>query len=109
MTEFVTTKQNETQPNRSEPSSIEKLLDEIGSKLSNVLTKSDTDIIRNIMKETLVELKEKLLASVVKQIEIIESNMFDQAKELASLKEKVIEQNKKIKTLKKCNESSKQT
>ena len=58
MTEFVTTKQNETQPNRIEPSSIEKLLDEIGSKLSNVLTKSDTDIIRNIIKETLEELKE---------------------------------------------------
>ncbi|KAH3848573.1 hypothetical protein DPMN_090951 [Dreissena polymorpha] len=35
--------------------------------------------------------------------------MFDQAKELASLKEKMNEQNKEIEILKKCNESSKQT
>ncbi|KAH3857654.1 hypothetical protein DPMN_100265 [Dreissena polymorpha] len=109
MTEFVSTKQNESQPSRAEPSSIEKRLDEISTKLSNVLTKGDTDIIRNIIKETLEELKEKLLASVLKQLEIIESNMFDQAKELASLKEKMNEQTKEIEILKNCNESSKQT
>ncbi|KAH3897498.1 hypothetical protein DPMN_021686 [Dreissena polymorpha] len=91
ITEFVTTKQNEIQPNRSKPSSIEKRLDEICSKLSNVLTKDDTGIIRKIIIYTVEELKEKLLGSVVKQIETIESNMFDQAKELASLKEKLNE------------------
>ncbi|KAH3875929.1 hypothetical protein DPMN_039208 [Dreissena polymorpha] len=50
MTEFLTTKQNEIQPNRSEPSSIEKRLDVISSKLSNVFIKDDTCIMRNIIK-----------------------------------------------------------
>lgn len=107
MTEFVTTKQNEIQPNRSETSCIEQRLDEINSKLSNVLTKNNTDIIRNIIKDVLEGLKEKLLGSVVKQIEIIESNLFDQAKELASLKEKLTEKDKEIEILKQSNESVK--
>ena len=92
MTEFVINKQNETKSSTSsnaETSCITKRLDEKSSKLSNVLTKSDTDIIKNIIKETLEEIKEKLLASVIKQLEIIESNMFDQQKEILTLKEQL--------------------
>ncbi|KAH3739411.1 hypothetical protein DPMN_046063 [Dreissena polymorpha] len=109
MTEFITTKENETKQNKTESPSIEKRLDEISAKLSNVLTRSDTDIIKNIIKESLEGLKEQLLGSVVKQIEILESNMFDQAKELASLKQQLSAKDQEINILKQSDHSKNQT
>ncbi|KAH3847747.1 hypothetical protein DPMN_090078 [Dreissena polymorpha] len=87
-------------------SSIEKRLKEISSKLSNVLTKDDSLIIKNIIRETLEELKEKLLGSVMKRIEIIEGNMFEQAKEVESLKQQIEEKNLEIDLLKQKEQSS---
>ncbi|KAH3825570.1 hypothetical protein DPMN_127450 [Dreissena polymorpha] len=71
-------------PAHQSQSSIEKRLKEISSKLSDLNHK---DIIR----ETVEELKEKLLGSVMKRIEIIEGNMFEQAKEVESLKHQIEE------------------
>jgi exosome complex exonuclease DIS3/RRP44 len=88
--------------------SIEKRLKEISSKLSNVLTKDDSALIKNIIRETLDELKEKLLSSVIKRIEIIEGNMFDQAKEVESLKQQLETKNNEIESLKQKEHSSEQ-
>ncbi|KAH3724044.1 hypothetical protein DPMN_049846 [Dreissena polymorpha] len=109
MTEFITTKENETKQNKTESPSVEKRLDEISAKLSNVLTRSDTDIIKNIIKESLEGLKEQLLGSVVKQIEILESNLFDQAKELDSLKQQLSAKDQEINILKQSDHSKNQT
>ncbi|KAH3852262.1 hypothetical protein DPMN_094765 [Dreissena polymorpha] len=64
LTDFMTSKETEMPADQSQ-SSIEKRLQEISSKLSNVLTKDDNLIIKKIIRETLEELKEKLLGSVM--------------------------------------------
>ncbi|KAH3876017.1 hypothetical protein DPMN_039297 [Dreissena polymorpha] len=80
--------------------SIETRLDEVSLKLSTVLTKDDTSVIRTIIRETIDELKDKLLSSVIKRLEIIESNVFDQSKEIDTLHIQINNKNKEIEELK---------
>jgi len=88
--------------------SIESRLDEISSKLSTVLTKDDTSIIRSMIKETFDELKDKLLSSVVKRLEIIECNVFDQTNKMESLNSQITIKDTEIQDLKtKLNDSEK--
>ncbi|KAH3873018.1 hypothetical protein DPMN_036243 [Dreissena polymorpha] len=76
MTTFVTSAQNENR-DKSEMT-IEKRLDDISSKLSHVLTKEDSSFIKDIIKETVEQLKDQLLGNVIRRIEILESDAFEQ-------------------------------
>ncbi|KAH3793272.1 hypothetical protein DPMN_146779 [Dreissena polymorpha] len=80
--------------------SIETRLDEICSKLSNVLTKNDTSLIKNIIKETLEEIKEKFLGSVLKKLEIMEGSVFEHKNEIDALKKQIKDQKSEIDAMK---------
>ncbi|KAH3884618.1 hypothetical protein DPMN_008601 [Dreissena polymorpha] len=61
---------------------IEKRLDDISNKLSHVLTKEDSSFIKDIIKETVEQLKDQLLGNVIRRIEILESDAFEQKREI---------------------------
>ena len=77
MADYLKGKQTE---DKSDSISIEKHLEDINAKLSNVLTKSDTSILKNLIKDTLEEVKDKFLGSLIKRLEILEGNLFDHTK-----------------------------
>ncbi|XP_060578456.1 uncharacterized protein LOC132735517 [Ruditapes philippinarum] len=66
--------------------SVEKMLDTINEKLSNVITKSDISLIRQVVIDTVNEMKEQFLSSLVKRLEILEGSVHDQASETDQLK-----------------------
>ena len=98
MSTFVTSKQHDTVD-----ITIEKRLDEISSKLSRVLTKDDSTFIKDMIKETVEQLKEKLLGNVLHRIEIIESDLFEQKREITLLKNENVAKTKIIEELKQQN------
>ncbi|XP_052791850.1 uncharacterized protein LOC128225998 [Mya arenaria] len=56
---------------------IENKLDDINQKLNNMLTKNDRSFIQNIIMDTLDEIKDTLLKSVVHRVEILESELHE--------------------------------
>ncbi|KAH3772919.1 hypothetical protein DPMN_174266 [Dreissena polymorpha] len=100
MTDFVQSGATKTVTEHTE-TLIGKRLDEISSKLTNVLTKNDTFLIKTIIKETLEEIKEKFLGSVLKKLEILESSVFETKNEIDSLHKIIKEQKSEIDCLKK--------
>ena len=56
-------------------SSLDSKIDEINTKLSKMLTKDDKVIFKTIIKETFQELKEELLGSIIKRLDILESDV----------------------------------
>ena len=68
---------------------LEQSLQEINTKLNNVLTKNDNHFIKQIIKDTVNELKESLLESVVKRIEIVKGELHDKVIENDTLKKEV--------------------
>lgn len=64
---------------RGSKKSIEQRLEEICEKMANILTKDDRSFIREIMCDTLEEMKDKLFASVVKRLDVVEGDMHDLA------------------------------
>ena len=103
MTTFVTNSQNENRD--ASGSSIEKRLEEISNKLSNVLTKDDSTFIKEIIRETVEQLKDNLLGNVIRRIEILESDVFDQKREIEMLKKENETKSKLIEQLKSQNAS----
>ena len=79
---------------------IKKQLDEISAKLSKVLTKDDTSFIKDIIKETVEQLKEKLLGSVLKRLEILEGTVFEQKSDIEFLKTEIQSKDTQIEKLK---------
>ncbi|KAH3748759.1 hypothetical protein DPMN_183210 [Dreissena polymorpha] len=79
---------------------IEKRLDDISSKLSHVLTKEDSSVIKDIIKETVEQLKDQLLGNVIRRIEILESYAFEQKREIELLKNENASKSKIIEGLK---------
>ena len=75
---------------------LDDQLKKINTKLNNVLTKDDTSFITQIIKETVNELKETLLASLLHEIETVESDLHNVAKENESLKQEVTKLKKTI-------------
>ena len=71
MTDFIQSGASKTTTEHTE-TPIEKRLDEISAKLSHMLTKNDTSFIKTIIKDTLEEMKEKFLGSVLKKLEVME-------------------------------------
>ncbi|KAH3771145.1 hypothetical protein DPMN_172447 [Dreissena polymorpha] len=103
MTTFVTSTPNENCDISG--LSIEKRLDEICNKLSHVLTKDDSAFIKDIIKETVEQLKDKLLGNVIRRIEILESDVFEHKREIDLLKQESAAKNKQIEVLKTENET----
>ncbi|KAH3817446.1 hypothetical protein DPMN_118982 [Dreissena polymorpha] len=101
MSTFVTNTKNENRD--SSELTLEKRLEEISSKLSNVLTKDDSIFIKDIIKETVEQLKEKLLGNVIRRIEILENDVFEQKREIEQLKKESESKSKQIEDLKSQN------
>ena len=72
-----------------ECSTFSEKIDEINSKLNNILTKEDTGFIKTLIKDTLEEMKEKIISSVMLRVEKLEAEMHDTAVENTTLKEKL--------------------
>ena len=82
--------EDDDKSNKSEnDSNIDDHLRKINDKLNNVLTKDDTSFIRTIIKYTVNELKETLLASVIHKIEKVEGELHTMALENDTLKKEV--------------------
>ncbi|KAH3891771.1 hypothetical protein DPMN_015879 [Dreissena polymorpha] len=96
MTTFV---KNTQQDVRDSDITIEKRLDEISGKLSRVLTKDDSTFIKEMIKETVEQLKEKLLGNVLRRIEILESDSFEPKREIEMLKNENLTKTKQIEEL----------
>ena len=105
-------KQKDNQENMSEKSNksesdltlqtIKQELCQINLKLANVMQKDDGSI-RTIIRETISEMKEELLKSVEKKIDILESRLFDKETENDKLKEKINRMDKQLEM--QCNEN----
>ena len=102
MSTFGKSASNET--NMTSEQCIEKKLEEINNKLSKVLTKEDSSFIREIVKETVEQIKEKLLGTVLRRLEILEGSVFEQKRDIEKLQNDVLEKNKQIEELKSKNE-----
>ena len=68
---------------------IEKNLADINKKLNSVLTKDDHSFIKSIIKETVLEMKDTILATVIKRIEIVEGSLHEKSIENEELKKEV--------------------
>ncbi len=66
-----------------------------------MLTKNDTSFIKTIIKDTLEEIKEKFLGSVLKKIVVMEGSVFESKNEIDALKRTIKEQRSEIDALKK--------
>lgn len=75
---------------------LEKKLDLINEKLCNVITKSDISLIREIVKDTINEMKDQFLSSIVKKIEVIEGSVHDRAIEIQRINEEMKSKKKEI-------------
>jgi len=53
------------------------------------LTKNDTSFLKQIIKDTIIELKEDEFKPLMHRIEILEGDVMDQAKEIETLKKKM--------------------
>ena len=73
----------------TEKDSMSAKIDQINSKLNNMLTKDDTSFIKLIITETLEEMREKIIGTVVKRVEIIESELHEKADENDKLKKEI--------------------
>ena len=68
---------------------MEQHIAEINKKLSSVLTRDDHTFLKNIVKETILELKDTILSSVINRLEIVEGEIHEKALENTELKNEV--------------------
>ncbi|KAH3854079.1 hypothetical protein DPMN_096618 [Dreissena polymorpha] len=107
MSTFVTNTKNENRD--SSELTIEKRLEEISSKLSNVLTKDDSIFIKDIIKDTSEQLKEKLQGNVIRRKEILENDVFEQKRKIEQLKKESESNIKQIEDIKSQNAALERT
>lgn len=79
---------SQTIRNLHDITSIQKQLKQINEKLTNVITKNDGSV-RDIIKEVIEQMKDELFKSVSKQIEVLESRLFDKEIENDNLKKQL--------------------
>jgi len=78
---------------------IEKQLVQINGNLSNMLTKNDTGFLNFFIKDTICEFKDELLKPIIPRIEILESDVIDQAKEIETLNKELAKQDTVVENL----------
>ena len=90
----------------SKGKTTDQRLDEMNKKLSNMITRDDKAIFREIIKETFEEMKTKLLEPIMKRLEILEGDLHsknienDNLKtEVINMKQRIEEQNEEIQTI----------
>ena len=66
---------------------LEKKIEEINTKLSEMLTKKDQSFIKQILVDTLDEMKDKIIESVLHRVEVLESEVHEIAIEQTKQKE----------------------
>ena len=88
---------------------MDKHIAEINKKLTGVLTRDDHTFLRDIAKETIIELKDTILSSVINRLEIVESETHDKALENTELKKKVEKLSQVIEEKEKESETLKDT
>ena len=64
-----------------------------------MLTKKDTPFLKQTIKDTICELKNELFKPLIHRIEILESDLMDQAKEIETLKSEMTKRDTVIETL----------
>ena len=74
---------------KEETESMRMKIDQINDKLNDILTKDVTTFIKKIIIESLEEMKEKILGTVIKRIEIVESELHEKANEIDKMKVEV--------------------
>ena len=67
----------------------------INEKLSNVLTKDDSNL-KTMIKEIIEQMKEELIASVAQKIDVLEGRLFEKEEENENLKSDIETLNKQI-------------
>jgi regulator of replication initiation timing len=88
----------------SDSNPVERKLDEISRKLSDVLTKSDSSFIRDIIKNMLTDMKDQILSSITRRVEVLESQIFDKNSETDKLKKQLESKQSEIEKLKEENQ-----
>ena len=71
------------------PKNIDSELKAINEKMSHVLTKKDSTFVKEMIKETILELKESIIAPVKKQVEVLESTLFHTNDQNEKLKKEI--------------------
>ena len=69
--------------------SLTTSIEEINKKLRNILTKEDKTFIQEVLEDTLKQMKDKLLGSIINRVESIECEIHDKAIENADLKQEI--------------------
>ena len=82
-------KQKMADETKEELKLLTKSIDEINKKLNNILTKDNKAIIREIITETLDQMKDKLVGSIIKRLDNMEGEMHERALENATLMKKI--------------------
>ena len=82
-------KAKSSQATKQSETNIDKSLSEINTKLNNVLTKDDQSFLKTIIKDTILEMKNDLLASVTHTIETMEGEIHEMALENQQLKQEI--------------------
>ena len=72
-------------------SSLEKKIEEINAKLSDMLTKKDKGFIKSILADTLEELKDKIIGSVLLRVEKLEGDVHETIIGQSKLKKEIEE------------------
>lgn len=92
-------KQKMANETKEELKCLTKSIEEINKKLNNILTKDDKAIIREIIYETIEQMKGKLLGSIIKRLDSIEGEMHERAIENQNLKKEIADMTKENKKL----------
>ena len=64
---------------KEETETMSMKIDQINDKLNNILMKDDKTFIKKIIVESLEEIKKKILSTVIKRMEIVESELHEKA------------------------------
>lgn len=89
LSEPLETNKNVPKENKSELAGIKKQLEEINKKLDEVTEKQSTRVLKQLIKDTVNEMKEIITESLVKRIEALEGEIHDYGVENDKLIKKV--------------------
>lgn len=87
----------------TERSPVEKKLEEIDKKLSQMLSKNDKCFIREIIKDTVNEMKDHILSSLTRRVEVLEGELHDRSVQEDKLRSELGKKDREIEALRQQN------